>query len=90
MFPLFLLPFFDENLLNNSRQFKKVRELWVWKDEGGKEIDKELAQDFKNIEQIGNLGLEGVGIKKESTQEQIPTQAQAPPQRKRARGPSFS
>ena len=43
-----------------------------------------------DIEQIGNLVLEGVGLGEEHTQEQVPPQAQAPPQRNKARRPSFS
>ena len=82
--------FLDENLLKNSRQFKKVGELWVWKDKEGEEIDEDLAQDLEYIEKIKNLGFEGVDLREETTQEQVPSQTQAPPQRKRARGPSSS
>ena len=43
--------FLDENLLKNSRQFKLVRCLWVWKNEAGdEEVDEELAQDLEDIE----------------------------------------
>ena len=62
---------------------------WLWKDEE-EEVDEEISQDLEDIEQIGNLGLEGVGLEEKTNQEQVPSQTQAPPQRKRERGPSSS
>ena len=35
--------YLDENLLRNSRQFKVVRNIWVWKDKvGDEDVDEEL------------------------------------------------
>ena len=52
----------DENLFKNSKQFKKVEEVWLWKYEEGERVNKDLAQDLEDIEQIGNLGLEGFSL----------------------------
>ena len=56
-------PFLDENLLKNSRKFKHVRGLQVWKnEEGDDDVGEELAQDLKDIEQIRTHGLQIVQI----------------------------
>ena len=43
----------------------------MWKDEK-EEVDEEHAQDFKDIEHIGTLGLEGVGLMKKQEHTQAP------------------
>ena len=40
---------------------------WLWKDEE-EEVDEEISQDLEDIEQIGNLGLEGVNLSQGETQ----------------------
>ena len=48
----------DEKFIRNSNQFKKVNNLYVWKNEEA--IKEEHDQDIEDIKNIGNLGLEGV------------------------------
>ena len=61
--------FLDANILRNSRQFKLVRGILVWKNEEGDEINEELAQDLEDIEHIRTHRLEGVQIEEEIPQE---------------------
>ena len=78
--------FLDDNLLRNSRQFKLIRDIWVWKDEvGDEDVDEELVHNLQDIENIGTYGLESVGIGEEDPQEEVPTQIKVTPQRKRQR-----
>ena len=66
--------FLDDNLLRNSRQFKLIRNIWVWKDEvGDEDVDQELEHDLQDIENIGTHGLEGVRLGEEDPQKEAPT-----------------
>ena len=50
----------DEKFLKNFNQFKKVNNLYVWKNEEA--TKEEHDQNMEDIENIGNLGLKGVDI----------------------------
>ena len=72
----------DEKFIRNSNQFKKVNNLFVWMNEEA--IEEEHDQDMKDIDLIGNVGLENVAL--EEKQAQTPPPPSSP--RKRARASS--
>ena len=45
---------------------------------------------MQDIENIRTHGFQSIGLSEEDPQEEVPTQTQVPPQRKRQRGPSTS
>ena len=52
--------------MRNSRQFKVVRNIWVWKDKvGDEDVDEELEYNWQDIENTGTHGLEEVGLGEE-------------------------
>ena len=76
--------FLDEKFIRNSNQFKKVNTLFVWKNEEA--IEEEHDQDMKDIDLIGNVGLENVALEEEQVQTPPPPPPSSP--RKRARASS--
>ena len=53
----------DEKFIRNSNQFKKVNNLFVWKNEEA--VEEEHDQDMEDIKLIGNVGLENVILEEE-------------------------
>ena len=73
---------FDEKFIRNSNKFKKVNNLFVWKNE--KAIEEEHDQDMKDIDLVANVGLKMVAF--EEAQDPPPPPSSP---RKRARASSF-
>ena len=53
----------NEKFIRNSNQFKKVNNLFVWKNEEA--IKDAHDQDMEDIDLIGNIGLENVALEEE-------------------------
>ena len=74
----------DEKFIQNSNQFKKVNNLFVWKNEEA--VEEEHDQDMEDIELIGNVGLENVALEEEQDLTQVQTSPPPPSSpRKRVR-----
>ena len=77
----------DKKFIRNSNQFKKVNNLFVWKNEEA--VEEEHDQDIEDINLIGNVGLENVALEEEQDTPQVQTPPPPPSSpRKRARASS--
>ena len=74
----------DEKFIQNFNQFKKVNNLYVWKNEEA--IEEEHDPDMEDINLVANVGLEMVAFEKTQNPSSPPPPSSSP--RKRARASS--
>ena len=77
----------DEKFIKNSNQFKKVNNLFIWKNEEA--MDEKHDQDMDDIDLVASMGLAMVPYEEPSESPPPPPSTSSFPQRKRARPSSF-